>query len=58
MDVEQAFITRRQISDHDENTTRESPEVRLLPFLKNALLVKEAGEQWWKDVLQPGFAMF
>ncbi|KAI4829909.1 hypothetical protein KUCAC02_001569 [Chaenocephalus aceratus] len=26
MDVEQAFITRRQISDHDENTTRESPE--------------------------------
>uniref|UniRef100_A0A3B5A097 E3 ubiquitin-protein ligase n=1 Tax=Stegastes partitus TaxID=144197 RepID=A0A3B5A097_9TELE len=26
MDVEHAFITRRQISDHDENNTRESPE--------------------------------
>uniref|UniRef100_A0A672IP94 E3 ubiquitin-protein ligase n=1 Tax=Salarias fasciatus TaxID=181472 RepID=A0A672IP94_SALFA len=25
--VEQAFITRRQISDHDENATQESPEV-------------------------------
>ncbi|CAN9507050.1 unnamed protein product [Ophioblennius macclurei] len=25
-DVEQAFITRRQISDHDENATQESPE--------------------------------
>ncbi|XP_039981136.1 E3 ubiquitin-protein ligase NEDD4a [Xiphias gladius] len=26
VEVEHAFITRRQISDHDENTTRESPE--------------------------------
>ncbi|XP_044046347.1 E3 ubiquitin-protein ligase NEDD4a isoform X2 [Siniperca chuatsi] len=26
MDVEHAFNTRRQISDHDENSTRESPE--------------------------------
>ncbi|TDH17110.1 hypothetical protein EPR50_G00004840 [Perca flavescens] len=26
IDVEHAIITRRQISDHDENTTRESPE--------------------------------
>ncbi|XP_074474586.1 E3 ubiquitin-protein ligase NEDD4 isoform X2 [Sebastes fasciatus] len=26
MDAEQAFIARRQISDHDENSTRESPE--------------------------------
>ncbi|GAA6219475.1 E3 ubiquitin-protein ligase NEDD4 isoform X1 [Lates japonicus] len=26
-EVEHAFITRRQISDPDENTTRESPEV-------------------------------
>lgn len=29
MEVEHAFITRRQISDPDENTTRESPEVIL-----------------------------
>uniref|UniRef100_A0A672Z7P1 E3 ubiquitin-protein ligase n=1 Tax=Sphaeramia orbicularis TaxID=375764 RepID=A0A672Z7P1_9TELE len=26
VDAEHSFITRRQISDHDENTTRESPE--------------------------------
>lgn len=27
-DVEHAFITRRQISDHEENNTQESPEVK------------------------------
>lgn len=32
MDAEHAFITRRQISDHDENSTRESPEVILTVF--------------------------
>lgn len=34
MDAEHAFITRRQISDPVENTTRESPEVILTPFFK------------------------
>uniref|UniRef100_A0A672IP91 E3 ubiquitin-protein ligase n=1 Tax=Salarias fasciatus TaxID=181472 RepID=A0A672IP91_SALFA len=38
--VEQAFITRRQISDHDENATQESPEV-IPPFLH--LLATSAG---------------
>lgn len=27
-DVEHAFITRRQISDHEENNTQESSEVK------------------------------
>lgn len=36
MDVEHAFNTRRQISDHDENSTRESPEV-IFNFFKTNL---------------------
>ncbi len=35
MEVNHAFITRRQISDPDENTTRESPEV-ILTFFWNS----------------------
>lgn len=34
MEVEHAFIARRQISDPDENVTRESPEVILIHFLQ------------------------
>lgn len=33
MEGEQTFITRRQISDPDENTTRESPEVFCFLFV-------------------------
>lgn len=33
MEGEQTFITRRQISDHEENTTLESPEVGSFAFL-------------------------
>uniref|UniRef100_A0A8D3CYF4 E3 ubiquitin-protein ligase n=1 Tax=Scophthalmus maximus TaxID=52904 RepID=A0A8D3CYF4_SCOMX len=35
-DVEHALNTRRQISDHDENATRESPEVLLTHFNQHA----------------------